>query len=232
MGDPHLSLRALVLADEPPYLPLERLLERGVDLVLCLGDLTRRDLEALGSVQLPKLGVHGNHDDGGEFTGLGIENVHLRARSRSPGCASAASPAATSTGASRATRGARSRPRKLLRKLGPVDVLLAHSPPLGVNDDPDDPAHVGLQGLRDYLERERPAMMLHGHTYPPLPVERWGDTEIRHVRGHRFVTLPAPAAARGARLNPVPADARTAVACRGALSGRATVDVSGSPRPG
>jgi hypothetical protein len=78
VGDPHLSLRALVLADEPPYLPLERLLERGVDLVLCLGDLTRHDLEPLGSVQLPKLGVHGNHDDGGEFTGLGIENVHLQ----------------------------------------------------------------------------------------------------------------------------------------------------------
>jgi hypothetical protein len=35
-------------------------------------------------------------------------------------------------------------------------------------------------------------MLLHGHTYPPLPVERWGETEVRHVRGHRFVTLPDP----------------------------------------
>ena len=35
-------------------------------------------------------------------------------------------------------------------------------------------------------------MLLHGHTYPPLPVERGGETEVRHVRGHRFVTLPAP----------------------------------------
>ena len=74
--------------------------------------------------------------------------------------------------------------------------MLAHSPPLGINDDADDRAHVGLAGLREYVERERPAMLLHGHTYPPLPVERWGETEVRHVRGHRFVTLPAPAAAR------------------------------------
>ena len=81
---------------------------------------------------------------------------------------------------------------KLLRSFGLVDVLLAHSPPLGVSDHPDDPAHVGLQGLRDYLEREQPAMMLHGHTYPPLPVECWATPETRHVRGHRFVTLPAP----------------------------------------
>ena len=188
MGDPHLSLRALVLADEPPYLPLERLLERGVDHVLCLGDLTRHDLEALGSVQLPKLGVHGNHDDGGEFTGLGIENVHLKRIEVAGLCFGGFS---GSHEYGRYTW-SQKQANKLLRKLGPVDVVLAHSPPLGVNDDPDDPAHIGLEGLREYVERERPAMLLHGHTYPPLPVERWGETEIRHVRGHRFVKLPAP----------------------------------------
>ena len=181
MGDPDLSLRALVLADEPPYVPLERLLERGVDLVLCLGDLRRRDLEPLGSAQLPKLGVHGNHDDGGEF--------RLRDRGR---------PSAPRRGRRAVLRRLLGQPRvpreprytwsqkqarKLLRKLGPVDVLLAHSPPLGVNDDADDPAHIGLAGLRDYIERERPAMLLHGHTYPPLPVERWGDTEIATCAG-------------------------------------------------
>ncbi|MGZ8633092.1 MAG: metallophosphoesterase family protein [Solirubrobacteraceae bacterium] len=191
MGNPHLSLRALILADERPYLPLERLLERRVDVVLCLGDLTRHDIEALGSVQLPKLGVHGNHDDGGEFTGLGIENVHLK-RIEVAGLCFGGFSGSHEYGREPRYTWSQKQAAKLLRKLGPVDVLLAHSPPLGVNDDPDDPAHIGLRGLRDYLERERPAMMLHGHTYPPLPVERWGDTEIRHVRGHRFVTLPAP----------------------------------------
>lgn len=191
MGNPHLSLRALVLADERPYLPLERLLERRVDVVLCLGDLTRHDIEALGSVPLPKLGVHGNHDDGGEFTGLGIENVHLK-RIEVAGLCFGGFSGSHEYGREPRYTWSQKQATKLLRKLGPVDVLLAHSPPLGVNDDPDDPAHIGLRGLRDYLERERPAMMLHGHTYPPLPAERWGDTEIRHVRGHRFVTLPAP----------------------------------------
>lgn len=191
MGNPHLSLRALILADERPYLPLERLLERRVDVVLCLGDLTRHDIEALGSVPLPKLGVHGNHDDGGEFTGLGIENVHLK-RIEVAGLCFGGFSGSHEYGREPRYTWSQKQATRLLRKLGPVDVLLAHSPPLGVNDDPDDPAHIGLRGLRDYLERERPAMMLHGHTYPPLPVERWGDTEIRHVRGHRFVTLPAP----------------------------------------
>jgi Icc-related predicted phosphoesterase len=191
VGDPHLSLRALVLADERPYLPLDRLLERDVDLVLCLGDLTRVDLEPLGSVQLPKLGVHGNHDDGGEFTGLGIESVHLR-RVEVAGLWFGGFSGSHEYHAEPRYTWSQKKASKLLRKLGHLDVLLAHSPPLGINDDPDDAAHVGLAGLREYLERERPAMMLHGHTYPALPVERWGDTEIRHVRGHRFVTLPAP----------------------------------------
>jgi Icc-related predicted phosphoesterase len=82
------------------------------------------------------------------------------------------------------------RASKLLAKFGHVDVMIAHSPPFGVNDERDDPAHTGLIGLREYIERERPAMFLHGHTYPPLPAERFGSTKVRHVRGHRFVELP------------------------------------------
>lgn len=187
------ALRALVLADERPYIPLERLLEREVDVVLCLGDLTRGELEPLGSARVPKLGVFGNHDDGGEFTGLGIESVHLRRVEVGGLCFGGFS------GSHEYGRGDRlvwsqKEASRLLARFDHVDVLLAHSPPLGVNDDADDPAHVGLEGLREYVEREHPAMLLHGHTYPPMPAERYGDTQIRHVRGHRFVTLPAPTA--------------------------------------
>jgi Icc-related predicted phosphoesterase len=192
VGDPDLTpLRALALADEAPYVPIGRLLARGVDLVLCLGDLTRQDLEPLAEVQLPKLGVFGNHDDGGEFDGLGIENVHLR----SVEVCGLTFGGFSGSHEYRPAQGQRlmwsqKQATKLLKGFGHVDVMLAHSPPLGVNDDADDPAHVGLQALRDYVEREHPAMLLHGHTYPPLPVEQLGQTQVRHVRGHRFVTLP------------------------------------------
>jgi Icc-related predicted phosphoesterase len=180
-----------VLADEAPYVPLERLLARDVDIVLCLGDLTRVDLEPLSRVRLPKLGVHGNHDDGGEFTGLGIESVHLR-RIEVGGLCFGGFSGSHEYGREPRYTWSQKQASRLLRKLGHVDVLLAHSPPLGVNDDADDPAHIGLLGLREYVAREHPAMLLHGHTYPPLPTERCGSTQVRHVRGHRFVTLPAP----------------------------------------
>jgi uncharacterized protein len=192
VGHPDLTLRALVLSDAPPYIPLERLLERNIDIVLCLGDLSQHDLEPLGSARLPKLGVHGNHDDGAEFTGLGIEDVHLR---RVEVCGLWFG---GFSGSHEYGRGegdwlwSQKDAAKALARFGHVDVLLAHSPPLGVNDDADDPAHTGLAGLREYVEREHPAMLLHGHTYPPLPVERFGTTAVRHVRGHRFVTLPRP----------------------------------------
>jgi Icc-related predicted phosphoesterase len=183
------SLRALALADQPPYVPLERLLQREVDVVLCLGDLSRQDLEPLGSARLPKLGVHGNHDDGGEFTGLGIEDLHMR-RVELGGLWFGGFSGSHEYHKEPRTTWSQKKASKLLAKLGHVDVLLAHSPPLGINDDPDDPAHIGLEGLREYLERERPAMLLHGHTSPALAVERFCETEIRHVRGHRFVALP------------------------------------------
>jgi uncharacterized protein len=185
------SLRALVLADETPYVPLEQLLERDIDLVLCLGDLTRVDLEPLASVRLPKLGVHGNHDDGGEFTGLGIESVHLR-RVEIGGLSFGGFSGSHEYGREPRYTWSQKEASRLLRRFGRVDVMLAHSPPLGINDDADDPAHIGLAGLRECLEREHPAMLLHGHTYPPLPIERFEGTAVRHVRGHRFVTLPEP----------------------------------------
>jgi uncharacterized protein len=193
VGDPDLSLRALVLADHPPYVPLDRLLRREIDVVLCLGDLSHADLQPLERARVPKLGVHGNHDDGDEFTGLGIEDVHLR-RIELGGLCFGGFSGSHEYGRHVGEQFTWSQKQagKLLRRFGRVDVLLAHSPPLGVNDDAEDPAHVGLAALRDYVERERPTMLLHGHTYPPLPVERVGDTLVRHVRGHRFVTLPDP----------------------------------------
>ncbi|HSD82194.1 MAG TPA: metallophosphoesterase [Solirubrobacteraceae bacterium] len=187
-------LRALVLADEAPFVPLERLLASGdADVVLCLGDLRRADLEPLRDFAGPKLGVHGNHDAGDEFDGLGIEDVHLRR----------VEVAGLSFGGFSGVHGRRGRyawtqddAARRLHGFGHVDVLLAHSPPFGVNDEPGDPLHVGLRGLREYVERECPALLLHGHTYPPLPARRLSATRIAHVRGHARVTLPAPAVSR------------------------------------
>ena len=182
------------------------------------------DLEPLADARLPKLGVYGNHDEGDEFDGIGIEDVHLR-RVEVAGLCFGGFSGSHEYHEDRRFTWTQKKASKLLRKLGHVDVMLAHSPPLGINDDADDRAHIGLAGLREYIEREHPAMLLHGHTYPPLPVERWGETEVRHVRGHRFVTLPAPARREpvaGARARVLPCGAARAEAPGRAVDHRRT----------
>jgi uncharacterized protein len=183
-------LTALVLADTGPDVPLEQLLRtQPLDVVLCLGDLTRDQLAPLREFDGAKLGVHGNHDDGDEFDDLGIEDLHLRTAAIDSRVLGGFSGSHRYRGAGRFAW-TQEESVLALRDFEPVDVMLAHSPPLGVNDEPDDPAHVGLRGLREYVERTRPLALLHGHTYPTFGRARLGRTLVRHSRGAAVVQLP------------------------------------------
>jgi Icc-related predicted phosphoesterase len=80
---------------------------------------------------------------------------------------------------------------KLVGRLPAAEVLLAHSPPAGVNDEPGDPAHAGSPALREWVERNRPGWLLHGHTLPDPAhrVKRLGETRVVHVRGAAALDL-------------------------------------------
>jgi uncharacterized protein len=79
----------------------------------------------------------------------------------------------------------------LSNRLPPADVLLCHCPPYGVNDDAQDPAHVGFRGLRHWVEREVPRHLLHGHTHPTPPrvATRLGETAVHWVSGAALLDL-------------------------------------------
>ena len=49
------------------------------------------------------------------------------------------------------------RPQAVRRGFSPPTFLLCHCPPLGINDDPADPAHIGMEGLLHWVERHRAA---------------------------------------------------------------------------
>jgi calcineurin-like phosphoesterase family protein len=55
--------------------------------------------------------------------------------------------------------------RNVRKDVRPVDILLTHSPPLGVGDDTD-PAHVGFDCLDEVTRRLSPQLLLHGHIHP------------------------------------------------------------------
>jgi uncharacterized protein len=195
-------MRALALADRPFHADARALAaQHDLDAILCLGDLQPSWLETLDNVPVPKLGVRGNHDNEPYMEHFAIEDLHLRrvqldggpTVSGFEGCVEYRrepgehGPAYTQREAA-----------KLVRKLPPADVLICHCPPYGVNDDPDDPAHVGFEALRDWVLEHRPALLLHGHTHPNpgALVTRLGDTAIVYVNGARIVDLPVPAPAR------------------------------------
>ncbi len=185
-------MRVLALADKPPPLdPATMAVQMGVDAVFCLGDLDRAWIESLAALAIPRYGVHGNHDPEHVLRELEIDDLHLRRTQLGSGIT-----AAGFEGCVRYQRGAphqysQREAKKLVRRLPAADVLLCHCPPEGVNDDPDDPAHVGYEGLRDWVKRHRPRHVLHGHTHPTggRVMTRYGDTHVHWVSGARVIRL-------------------------------------------
>jgi uncharacterized protein len=184
-------LRVLALADKPP--PLDAALmahKMHVDAVVLLGDLDRAWIESLASVRIPRFGVHGNHDPPGLLEELGIDNLHGRQIQLGP---------LTMAGFEGCVRYGRGGPhqytqkeaKKPAKKLPRADVLICHCPPLGINDDADDPSHIGFEGLRHWVDKHHPKHILHGHTHPTpgRVMDRYGDAEVHWVSGAKVVRL-------------------------------------------
>ena len=151
--------------------------QMGVDAVVCLGDLDRAWIESLAGLRLPRVGVHGNHDEPDLLREVEVQDLHARR---------------TSLGAAAARITVRRRRGAGWRAGCPAaDVLLTHCPPYGINDDPDDPAHVGWLGLLEWVERHEPRHVLHGHTHPldGHVTTRHGDTRVHWISGARVVVL-------------------------------------------
>ena len=63
--------------------------------------------------------------------------------------------------------------------------------PRGVNDDPDDPAHIGFEGLRSWVDEHHPRHIVHGHVHPiaGLAATSFGDTRVHWISGARMLQL-------------------------------------------
>jgi Icc-related predicted phosphoesterase len=75
-----------------------------------------------------------------------------------------------------------------------LDVLITHSPPLGIHDD-ESAAHRGLKAINWLLSWARPSLHLHGHMHDSrrnLSQDRThlGSTSILNVFPYRVVEIP------------------------------------------
>jgi uncharacterized protein len=185
-------MRVLALADKRPPLDVAALArQRGVDAVVCLGDLDRAWLEPLMALRgVPLLGVHGNHDPPGLLQEVEVEDLHLR-RTNTGGMTFAGFEGCVRYGGGGAHQYTQRQTCKLAKRLPAADVLLCHCPPLGINDDPEDPAHVGMEGLLRWVDRHEPRHVLHGHVHPygSRLMTRYNDTKIHWVLGAQVLRL-------------------------------------------
>ncbi len=153
---------------------------RGIDLILGCGDLPYEYLEFLVSaLNVPLVYVPGNHDPLYD-----AENPATQAE----GCRMLDKRVAQVKGLSLAGLGGSIRykpghpnqytqsqmywrtvtfmPALFLNRLRTgrvVDIMIAHSPPLGIHDDSDS-AHIGFSAFRDLIRTFKPRYFLHGHT--------------------------------------------------------------------
>ena len=186
-------MKILALADhESPWLwdYLDRKRLEGVELILSCGDLDPRYLSFVATfAHAPVLYVHGNHDD--RYAQIPPEGcicvedqiyVHQGVRILGLG----GSVRYKREGEHQYTQ--RQMSRRVLRctfpllRRGGVDILLTHSPALGVNDG-DDLAHTGFQAFNDLMDRCRPRYLVHGHVHMNYGIDiprlaRYGDTQV------------------------------------------------------
>jgi len=185
-------MKILAISDRPPKTSIRKLVEENaIDLICTLGDLEYFDLKELANIQnIPKLGVYGNHCSGAYFDDLGIKNMHLQTFEYKGITFGGFEGSHRYKDDKYAKMYTQDEATELLKDYPRVDVMLSHSPPLGINDD-NDVAHIGFQALRDYLEQKKPKYFLHGHTYPKegQAITRFADTEIIYVYSDKIVTI-------------------------------------------
>jgi len=183
-----------------------------VDLILGCGDLPYYYLEYLVTMlDAPLLYVYGNHDPLVEYTSAGGtktapgggENVDMRCVNQRgllvaglEGCIRY-----KPDGLHQYTQNEMTwRSLVLLPGLAAnrlmrgrwLDVLIAHSPPLGIHDMPT-AAHTGFHAFLNLMRIFRPRYLLHGHrhqNYAPGATEtRWGATTVINVHPFRVLDI-------------------------------------------
>ena len=175
----------------------------GIDLILSCGDLKQEYLEFLVTMgNKPLYYICGNHDKGYvNFPPEGCEClddqliVYQGLRILGLGGCVRYNPGPFQY----TNEEMESRIRKMRRKIqkaGGVDIVIAHAPPMGLGDAPDN-AHKGFAAFLPLMDKYHPKYLIHGHVHPsyghghPRRIQ-YGDTTIMNCVGWQVLEVDAP----------------------------------------
>lgn len=168
-------MRAILIADDDSL--VGHLGGPPVDLLISLGDLW--DATIAKAAECYRLGrtfaVRGNHDSAAPFSAQ-ISPLHLKIETWQ---------GITFGGLDGSWR---YKPRghhlyeqdevsRMLASFPRVDVFVAHNSPRGIHER-DEEVHQGFDGLLDYIRREGPAYLLHGHQHLNVCTELEGTRVV------------------------------------------------------
>lgn len=187
------------------------------DVIVACGDLPNDYLDhVMSSLSIPMVWVPGNHDVESRLPQRDAVDALMNPPEKGPGGGIPADGHIVEVaglriaglgGAPRYNRGphqyTESQMRRRVRRLElkarwaafrgrPIDVMITHSPPLGLGDG-DDPAHRGFASFKRLIEVIRPRFFVHGHVHPygPRPPDLIiGTTTIVNAVGYRLLEVP------------------------------------------
>ena len=213
-------MRALVISDKVEPILYSAGINRHVgklDLVISCGDLPHYYVEYVMTMTgRPTYFVHGNHAREVEYHSRGgpdewravsepMGATNLHARTERAGTLLLAglegsirynsAPSYQYTNSEMMFIILRMAPRLIFNRLRYgryLDVLVAHSPPWGIHDQPDLP-HQGFKSFLTFMRWFRPRYLLHGHIHlyrrDVVTQTRYHDTEVINVYPYRIMEL-------------------------------------------
>jgi Icc-related predicted phosphoesterase len=183
----------LAISDRPPKSSILSLIDKyKVDLICTLGDLDYFSLQELEKItNIPKIGVYGNHCSGTYFESLNIHNLHLKTFEHNGITFGGFEGSIRYKESMYAKMYTQEEAKELLKDFPTVDVFLAHSPPYGINDEPESFSHQGFIAIKEYINNKKPKYFLHGHTYPTKDnlVEKYGGTKIVYIYEYKIIEI-------------------------------------------
>lgn len=184
-------MKLLLIADTTPRLPAplpQYVADNGIDAVITAGDLYAKSLDGIGECHIPAMGVYGNHCDGTYLDDLGMHNLHRNRVEISGVSFVGIEGCVRYKDSTQSIMYTQAEYAAMLAGVLRADVIVTHCPPRGINDHADRP-HVGIDALLSWVREHQPRVLIHGHTYPQVPITAFGSTRIVYVHGARTITI-------------------------------------------
>ena len=136
-------------------------------LCICLGDIPLDQLRVIKrNVNIPIIGVLGNHDTQDLLEDADIENAHGKVSEIQGLKIAGLSGAPKYTEQPHRILYTQEEAKNVIENMSadPADILISHSGSYNKNADK---SHIGFRAIDDYMKKVRPAYVIHGHDHVP-----------------------------------------------------------------